>query len=251
MALNDIRIRAVVIGSEKTGEIHKRIRIISPEIGLQDVMIYGGRKGKKTASGTLFSFGDLLVHADPLKKKYSLLEDECSFSPQRIFGSVSSVLCASALCEVSVLFKTDDYSDLFALLVSSFAALEGKPELYNKICIDFCWKILQMSGSVDSLFEKCPSCGRMYGENEELAYSFLHQCFVCLSCTKNTDFRLPPGARRYLKYTSAMNLEDCFSVELSPAAEKRILRILKEYMEVLFQIKVNSLNALINVEKQI
>ncbi len=245
MALRDKRVRAVVIGSKKVGEIHKLISIISPELGFQTVMIYGGRKGKKTSSGELFSYGSLLLHYDPIKNYYSLVEDECSFSPVNILSSVKAVFCASALCEIAAAFKTDNYEELYYLMVSALEILSNNLESYIKIIVDFSWKVLLSSGSVSFPFSYCISCGKKLLENEDLAFSNYFLNFTCTDCSDDTTFRMLPGSRRYLTFTSEMNLFDAFNVGLSEQAQIRLFKLLTRYIEILFHININSLKGLI------
>ena len=51
----NIRTRAIVLSVRKYGELHKALTVLSPDLGLLDVVIFGGRKGKKTALAPLFS----------------------------------------------------------------------------------------------------------------------------------------------------------------------------------------------------
>ena len=80
----NIRTRAIVLSVRKYGELHKALTLLCPDLGLVDAIIFGGRKGKKTALAPLFSINDIQIYHNPVKKEYLITEGVSTFSPQAL-----------------------------------------------------------------------------------------------------------------------------------------------------------------------
>lgn len=226
-----IQTQAIVVKTSKVGEMHKLLTLLCPTLGLVNVMVYGGRKGKKTALAPLFSIGTFQLYHNPVRDEYSLEEAVSSFIPEAIMQNLESTYTASLLCEIVSKTLTDEPETVFDILKSAITKLENNPENSKRITISFIWKLLQIWGFAPDL-EYCPVCERQYGENEILIFSNSLTSPCCKNCGDTDYLILPPGARRYLKYTLPMDLNQACEVQLNPAAEERIFLYLIKWLKI-------------------
>ena len=65
----NIQTQAVVLSVRKYGDLHKAVTLLSPDLGIVDAIIFGGRKGRKTALAPLFSVSTVQIYHNPVKKE--------------------------------------------------------------------------------------------------------------------------------------------------------------------------------------
>lgn len=239
----NIKIQAIVVRTSKYGELHKIVTLLSPQLGLVSAIIYGGRKGKKTAIAPLFSIGEFQLYNNPVKKEYSIEESVLSFIPTAINEDLESTYTASFMCELVTKTPSDDSKEIFDLLQNALQVLEintkniiensteNNDENSKCIAIAFMWKLIQIWGLAPNL-DYCPSCDRKYEEDEILSFSFSFLVPVCKNCGDNTSFILPPGARRYLRYTLVMSFDDACKVKLNAATQVRIFSYMTQWIKM-------------------
>ncbi|MCF0238559.1 MAG: DNA repair protein RecO [Sphaerochaetaceae bacterium] len=233
---------AIVIGTRKFGEIHKSLTLFSPTLGSFDAIVFGGRKGKKTALAPLFAIGQYTIYENPVKKEFSIAEGQDFFVPSNITNDIYLTYAASFFCEVVNKCQTDNAQEIFDILSKSLILLENEPSLRKRVIIAFIWKFLLSSGTVPDL-TMCPECERTYKNDEILGFSNASYTPACMDCSDNKDFILPPGARRYLIYTSNKTLEESAHVILNPKAEDRILHYLLKWLSIFSQNSFKTLSS--------
>lgn len=229
-----VKTQAIVIRTARYGELHKIVTLLSPDLGIVSAVVYGGRKGKRTALAPLFSVGTFQLYNNPVKKEYSIEEGVLSFVPTSIADDLESTYTASLMCELVMKTPSDDPQPVFGLLKAALHHLESSSleEPHSKrALIAFVWKLLQISGLAPDL-EYCPSCDRRYEEDETLSFSSSILAPACRDCGDSEELVLPPGARRYLRYTQGMEYEDAVGVKLNPAAEARVLNYMTKWIRL-------------------
>ena len=226
-----VQTQAIVVKTAKVGEMHKLLTLLSPDLGLVSVMLYGGRKGKKTALAPLFSLGTFQLYYNPVRKEYSLEEAVSSFLPEAIMQDLQSTYAASLFCEIVTKTSSDEPKPVFENLKSALLALEKAPQNAKCVIISFLWKFLQISGLAPDL-EYCPVCERKFEENETLLFAMQLTSPVCKDCGDSDYLVLPPGARRYLRYTMGMDFESAVAVQLNPPAQARILSYMLKWIKL-------------------
>ena len=226
-----IQTQAIVVKTSKVGEMHKALTLLCTNLGLVNVMVYGGRKGKKTALAPLFSIGTFQLYHNPIRDEYSLEEAVSDFLPEAIMQDLESTYTASLLCEIVSKTLTDEPEPVFNTLKSALTSLENKRQSSKRVAIVFLWKMLQLWGLAPDL-EYCPICERAYEENEILIFSNNLSSPCCKNCGDTDYLKLPPGARKYLKYTLPMSFENAVAVQLNPASEERIFSYLIKWIKI-------------------
>ncbi len=227
----NIQTQAIVVKTAKVGEMHKLLTLLCPDLGLISVMVYGGRKGKKTALAPLFSMGTFQLYHNPVRNEYSLEEALSSFLPEAIMQNLESTYTAALLCEIVTKAPTDEPQPVFETLKSALLQLEQASQRPKSITISFIWKLLQIWGLAPD-FEVCPICERAYEEQEILIFSNSLGSPCCKNCGDSDYLTLPPGARRYLKYTLPMDFPQAAAVQLNPASEERIFSYLTKWLKI-------------------
>lgn len=226
-----IQTQAIVVKTAKVGEMHKLVTLLSPDLGLINVMLYGGRKGKKTALAPLFSSGTFQLYHNPVRNEYSLEEAVTTFLPEAIMEDLQCTYAAYLLCEIVAKTSSDEPKPVFELLQRALLLLEKDPQSVQRIIISFIWKFLQISGLAPEL-EYCPVCERKLEEEEILLFARQLASPACKNCGDSDYLVLPPGARRYLKFTQSLDLERAVAVQLNPPAQARILAYMLKWIKI-------------------
>lgn len=239
----NIRTQAIVLAVRKYGDLHKSVTLLCPELGLVNAIVYGGRKGRKTALAPLFSINDMQLYHNPVKKEYSVVEAVSTFIAQSITEDLECTYTAAFFCEIIARTPSDDPLQAFILLRDALVTLEKAPSLCKRIAISFIWHLMNISGTAPSL-SHCPSCDSPYAEQDILCFSNALCSPCCKACSDNQDMILTPGARRYLAYTSGMSFLDAVAVELNPAAEKRIYSYMLRWSPLFAQTNLKTLREL-------
>ena len=236
------QIQGLIAGTRRYGELNKSVNVLSPEEGLFQAVIYGGRKGKNCSVAPLFSYGTFQIYNNPVKNEYSIKESDCTFTADRIMKDIKLTAAASYMCEVSCRIKTDSPEDVYNLLKNAITILENGSYVPEKIIIDFTWKLLQFSGTAGD-FSACPSCDRVITDNEVLHFSTTMTTPVCQDCADTDRIVLTPGARKYLNYTFPMTFEQALEVKLFETAQKRIMAFLLNWVSAFCRWPLNSLKS--------
>jgi len=239
----NIRTQAAVLSVRKMGELHKAITFLSPDLGLVDAVVFGGRKGRKTALAPLFSIGDMLLYHNPVKKEYSVVESDNAFIAQSITEDLAATYTAAFFCEIITKSPSDEPAETFELLKSAMMALEKDTGHRKRITAAFIWKLMQISGTAPDL-EFCPVCDRSYQDDEALLFSNSLGIPCCKSCSDSAAMILLQGMRRYLRYTMDMSFNEAASVELNPAAEDRIFDYMLRWAAIFSQTQLRTIRDL-------
>ena len=241
----NIQTQAVVLSVRKYGDLHKAVTLLSPDLGIVDAIIFGGRKGRKTALAPLFSVSTVQIYHTPVKKEYSITEGVSSFVPQAITEDLACTYTASFFCEIISRTPTDEPLQTFSLLRDALAALEADPASRKRITAAFIWKLMQLSGTAPDL-EFCPVCDKKYADDEVLYFSAPLNAPCCKSCSDSEYLVMMPGSRRYLRYTMGMEFTGAAAVVLNPAAEDRIFSYMLRWAGLFAQTRLRTLDDLLS-----
>ena len=241
----NIQTQAVVLSVRKYGDLHKAVTLLSPDLGIVDAIIFGGRKGRKTALAPLFSVSTVQIYHNPVKKEYSITEGVSSFVPQAITEDLACTYTASFFCEIISRTPTDEPLQTFSLLRDALAALEADPASRKRISAAFIWKLMQLSGTAPDL-EFCPVCDKKYADDEVLYFSAPLNAPCCKSCSDSEYLVMMPGSRRYLRYTMGMEFTGAAAVVLNPAAEDRIFSYMLRWAGLFAQTRLRTLDDLLS-----
>lgn len=230
----DIQVQAIVTGVRNFGELHKSVSLFTPSLGLINAIIFGGRKGKKTALAPLFSFGTFQLYYNPVKDEYSLIEEDCRFTAFNISKDISATYTASYICEVINSITTDENEQTYLLATQALAELDKEIDNHRKVLIDFTWNILKINGVATDLCT-CASCDKPLEGKEELFFSTSMMTPVCKKCSDTEEIILTPGARKYLSYTFNKSFEESYQIQLLEGATDRLTHFLAKWITAFCQ----------------
>lgn len=239
----NIKTQAVVLSVRRFGDLHKAVTLLSPDLGLLDAIIFGGRKGKKTALAPLFSISEMQLYHNPVRNEHSVVEAVSSFVPMSISEDLACTYTASFFCEMISKTPSDEPIQTFNLLCDALLALENNPQDRKKITASFIWKLMQISGTACDL-EFCPVCDRKYSDDEVLYFSNPMGVPCCKSCSDSEYLVLLPGSRRYLRYTMPLSFNEAVEIKLNPAAEDRIFSYMLRWASIFAQSPLKTIREL-------
>ncbi len=217
-----------VIQTRRYGEMHRKISVLTPEMGILDVTVYGARKGKALGKADLFLTGKFYLYHNPVRGDYTLQDVEILAPHEPLRGDYDLMWAASFCCELAQRTHGGDSTVLFMLLEQALDLLATGSDP-DRTIIQFVWKLLSNAGNAPDL-EQCPVCDRPYEQSETLSFELSMLVPCCSDCSNGYDeMNLPPGARRYLAVTQELELVDAVAVPLSAVATGRIRSYMLRY----------------------
>jgi DNA repair protein RecO (recombination protein O) len=223
---------AIVVHSQRYGQLHRKLKLLSVDYGLIDVISYGARKSVKSVKAEVFLDGQFFLYFNPVKKTYTLSDVQVIATHDEIRSDLGATYAALFFCEMVTRTNGGDGARQYDLLSRALDMLVSDRPSANRILIQFIWKLIDLCGLRASL-DRCPICDRVYADNEILSFNAQLSAPCCSECaTLDAAMRLPPGARRYLNLTASMDFVPAVSVELSETATARIKNYLLRYAAI-------------------
>jgi DNA repair protein RecO (recombination protein O) len=221
----NITSEAIVLKSRRWGELHRRITLLSPSLGLFDATVYGGQKGKLAGLIEPFIVGNYYIYHNPSKKEYSIKDVQLIETLEEIKKDLKHLYIANAMAELTLKVHGGDFKELYNLLKLHLGML--KEFEYRKVFIQYVWRLIKVMGLESDLL-CCPLCGKNYQEEEIVAYNEKMHTVCCFDCkdvfADDYGILLPPGSRRYLLFTENLSVQSALSVELNERTTERLFR---------------------------
>lgn len=221
----------IVLHNQRWGQIHRRLRVLSVDLGIIHVINYGAQKSQKAIKAEVFLDGQFFLYHNPVKGDYTLKDLQVVADHREIRDDLA--LTYTGLFFNELLSKTagGESASVYQLLSVALDLLTFHPERREYILIQFVHQLTRIIGLQVDL-SACPLCQRAYGTEEVIYFSSALGSQCCQGCAAlERTLVLPPGARRYLTVTATMVFAEAVMVELNPPALERI----KQYMVRLAQ----------------
>jgi DNA repair protein RecO (recombination protein O) len=223
---------AIVVHSQRYGQLHRKLKLLTVDFGLIDVVSYGARKSVKAVKAEVFLDGQFFLYYNPVKKSYTLSDVEVVATHDEIRSDLGATYAALFFCEMVMKTHGGDSPLQYGLVSKALDMLVSHRELANRIVIQFIWNLIGICGLQPGL-DRCPLCDRVYEKNEILSFNSQLSAPCCSDCaTLDSAMMLPPGARRYLNVTASMDFIPAVFVELSDTATLRIKNYLLRYASI-------------------
>ncbi len=229
-----IKIEAIVLKSERSGEKDRSAYLLTRELGL----IKAGAKGKKW--GSRLEPGVVINGMIYMGKGYTLTEADLFKSYQVLRKDLILWSYASLVLESTykAILPGDKDSTLYLLLNNTLELLETS-QAPLKITLAFFLRLIKLSGYMPDL-EACIACEAERGDGY---LSHKDGGYLCLSCGQNKglsllskdDFNLI-GELKTFQIEDICNYEETLGVRLSHA--------LFRYFEGVFEVKLQSARVL-------
>ncbi len=234
---------AIVLHSQRYGQLNRRLKLLSVDFGIIDVVSYGARKSLKAVKAEVFTDAQFFLYYNPVKKDYTLKDAQVVATHDEIREDLVLTYCALFFCELLLKTNGGQSAGEYRLLSTALDLLSQAPEFSDRVLIQFIHRLTNLLGLRTDL-TSCPLCEREYGPQEVLSFSSSLSCPCCSECASlESNMLLPPGARRYLVLTSAMGYAQSVLVPLSPTATSRIKNYLLRYAQIVAGGTLKTLSA--------
>ncbi len=222
------------------GELHKKVTLLTADLGLVDAVVYGARKGKMASACESFTSGTVYLYAQPGRDYYTLKDMAIRSGYTSLKSDVRRIYAGHAMTEMVLKMHGGDYEELFSLLSSSLTLLEKEENEPLQVLIQCIYRGIGVMGLASDL-SSCPLCDRVFTEEEILLYSTALHAPACSSCSDVSHLQLYPGMRRYLLVSGELSLEQAVSLQLSDAARERIFLYLRDSLKDILGYPLQSL----------
>ena len=185
---------AIVLHSQRYGQLNRRLKLLSVDFGIIDVVSYGARKSLKSVKAEVFSDGQFFLYYNPVKKDYAQDAQIATHDIEDLVSTYSALF----FCELLLRTNGGESAGEYQLLSTALDLLSGLPLYTDRILIQFIHRLTDLLGLRTDL-TSCPICERAYGPQEVISFSSSLSCPCCSRCASlESNMLLPPGARRYL-----------------------------------------------------
>jgi len=237
---------AIVLVNRPYAELHRRVTLLSPDLGIFEAVVYGGRKGKLGGGLEPFTSGLFYLYHNRVRNSYSITDVLVNKDVRTLKSDFERICIANALAEIVMKMDGGGYQMLYTLLGDSLELLDDKQVPSKRIFTLFVWQFIQGMGLVDE-FTCCPVCGKEYHQQQVLLFNSSLHAPCCQECA-DIDVPLGPGARRYLVVVQHLPIGTSSTVELSDQAQMRLYRYMVSYVTTLLGQGLKSLSLLTTEE---
>ncbi|NPA48527.1 MAG: DNA repair protein RecO [Thermodesulfobacteria bacterium] len=238
---------ALVLHSQSLAEKDVRLRVLSPDKGLFEVVAKGGKKSKRRFVNILEPFSFLRIHVRPGRVLHlpPFLDQADLLEPfETLRVSFSHYLKASYFSELTEsLFRPHTGQEAFRPLLQAFYLLaEERSPPWPLFKLHFELQMLTKSGFMPRLRE-CVRCGKRVSGPERF-FAIAEGGVVCQNCFREGDFPFPPPVHAFLGHLLQVPAEKLN--RLRPAAEnlKQAGRIMENFLLFVIDREINSLRIL-------
>ena len=219
----EIKVNALMLRAADYGENDKILTLLAAGRG----KLTAGMKGVKKAGARLkfaaqpFCFAEYVLACRGGRYTVIGCSETESFYDLRTDIMKYCAACAAAEAALALTYEGDGADGIFYSLVNAFTQMCTGDE--RRALIAFLLFALDASGYGLSL-EKCPFCGKPLSAAGDLRFDMPSGAFACAHCCDGP--RAGAGTLNVLRRAAGLP----FNEELaSPEAEKRALRLFKEY----------------------
>ena len=240
----DTKIKGLVIGETKLGDNKKYIRVLTDEIGLISVIVYGatGSKSRHLAAVRPFTYSSFVLTQK--RDSYTLKEAEIIKSFFALGADPKILALASYIVSAAgyVSAHGDDMSALLSLTLNSLYALAESKKPHNLVKAAFELKCAAVIGFAPALI----ACARCGGEISGGAYLHIYDGdTVCENCKNKgklneyeVTFKLTPSVVAAMRYIEYSDIKKIFSFTV-PDGEMNLLsevceKLLTAHIETAF-----------------
>lgn len=224
-----LQCEGVILQVSRMGDMNRRVRLLSPELGLIDAVAYGVRKsGAKLSAVTQpFVTGRFYLYVHHAKGQYKIEDIWPENLHETLNRSLETLYAASFFAEV-ILYSYaggDDHKAMYDLITELLGGLEADGAL-DFIVIQGSWRLIRLLGIAPDL-QHCSACGReLAAETAALHYS--DAGLVCSTCSAHhgASSMLTVDQRKYLLHTQDLGLAQALRITLSPQRAVELKRAL-------------------------
>ena len=228
----------LVLSSRIFGENNRILTVLTPDKGIFDAILYGGRKSRLKSLASPFHTGTMWFYNDESKHSVKITDfDVKKFRPtlhENLYKSMAASFCSELLIKTRGGNEDSQYSVLWVLTNGFLDGLELTDEKGCELgLLRFIWRFLAIQGEqpdvesccvCDSPFEADCASGNYNGNSNENMLSYVSyydeskQGFLCRDCSAGiqaASYRFPLSGEA-CNYLRAVN-------NLTPKEVRQIL----------------------------
>lgn len=235
--------QAIVLHTRRDGVNNINISLLSIDLGIITVRAFGAKTSKKAPKAFRFQEGRFYIYYNPTKKQYILKDIELIEDHNKLSTDYNNIIVSSIISEIILKTYNDDFTSLYYLFTKSLDLLEDNTINKDIILSQFILRFIRQHGFFED-FIHCPSCEKVYKDDEIIYYSNSLNVPVCKSCSNSVNFILPPKARRYLEITIKLEFEEAINIKLYDETATRIKSYMIRWITNIIGYQLKSVNSL-------
>ena len=222
------KLLSVVVKTTRIKENDRLLTLLSPDIGVYNLTVYGAQKSKKCVKASLYTEAVFSVYHNKERAVRSLVDLEVISIHEQASSSLGAIFTSSLMSELVMLYKGETFLPLYELFTSCLDELDD--ENYVTIATQFMIRYMKLSGLLPD-FIYCPVCGRAYDGEETLGYNSSFSVPCCSNCDNiSSGLILPKNARAYIRDSANAPLSKALEFVISPMQASRIMRYMLRYI---------------------
>ena len=222
------KLLSVVVKTSRVKENDRLLTLLSPDIGVYNLTVYGAQKSKKSVKASLYTEAIFSVYHNKERSLRSLVDLDVISIHEEAYSSLGCIFTSSLMSELVILYKGETFLALYELFTSCLDDLCD--ENYVAIATQFMIRYMKLSGLLPD-FISCPVCGRKYSQEETLGYNSSFSVPCCINCDNiSNGLILPKNARAYIRDSSNVPLSKALEFVISPMQSSRIMRYMLRYI---------------------
>jgi DNA repair protein RecO (recombination protein O) len=239
------RVDALVLKTQRTGEMHRLVTLFNPVEGIIRATAYGAfkTKGRLRSDTESFNYIKAYLYLEPVKNNYKITDTECHLSFPGIRRSVERLYAAS-LC-VEIVLKSfgggESKARVFSLLLEALKQIDQTAgNMLPYISIQFIWRFLGITGFNPDI-ETCGLCRNTLDSARPFYFLLNSALFVCERCCKSSRLELSPGVRSYFNKTEKLPLSKAIKITMQAETMRSLKIVLYTCVQTLLNTELMSL----------
>lgn len=226
---------ALILSSRIFGENNRILTLLTPDRGVIDAVLYGGRKSRLRSLASPFHTGVIWLYNDETRHSIKITDfDASKFRPslhENLYKTLAASFCSELLIKTKSGNEDSQYSILWTLTNGFLDGLELTDEKGAKLgLLRFIWRFLSIQG-VQPDIDSCCVCESEFlseasignQERNMLSYKAYYdeskQGFLCNECSSGitaSSYRFPLTAEAcsYLKAVNELSPKDVRQIHL-------------------------------------
>lgn len=235
----------IVLKSEKSGENHRLVTMLTESFGLIRALAFGasGSRSRMRATTSAFCRSEGELYHDPVKDLWRITDLNGLNLYDGVRGNLKKFYTVSFISEV--ILKTYGGGDervfkLFSKTLDFIDRASNDDEI-EKLLVLYLWRYLWMNGILPDLSE-CSRCGREINRGESIFYQS-DGLFSCGDCLVGSFQELNRKAIEYLYKTSTMTFESALPEIIDSSSLLNIKKCLIMIVQALVEYPLKTLRS--------
>ena len=234
----DFKTLGIVLKKDNAKDNDVVIRILTPDMGVLEVYVYGVRKSPKAVRASVFTEGVFSLNRRNENGKITLKDVDTLSFHEKIGESLEKTLALTLFSEMVIKGRSVD-AYIYNLFAGTLDNMESGDR--DRSGIYFLIQYFR-SQSLGGDWKTCPECLMGYRDDEVLGFSLSLGAAVC-SCFDEMggEMILPPNARKYLARIYECSIKEAGDMRISDEMARRIFRYLLRTLKHSFPVRLNVL----------